>query len=304
MSAMGHRRRRTACRAGSLFALAVVFGLVMLVPFALMVSTAFKPHAYVLETPPRLIPAEPTLDNFVEAWTSNDFGRYFLNSVVVADLHRPRSRDASARCSASCSRATSSPAGAILFGALLFTMMVPGLVLLIPQFVLAQEPRAAQQPAGPGHRLRHHEPGAQHVPAPRVLRGDAPGDVRRSGGRRRRAVADLPVGGDAARRPALATVTIFSFLAAWDEFTWAIVSVVRSSELYTLPVAIRSSSARTATEWGLVFAASLIALAPVLVLFVALQRHSSAGRSRGRQGMTTRPTGRAICGDPPQSAST
>jgi multiple sugar transport system permease protein len=81
-------------------------------------------------------------------------------------------------------------------------------------------------------------------------------------------------------RPALATVTIFSFLAAWDEFTWAIVTL-SDRELYTLPVAIRLFQRANGTEWGLVFAASLIALAPVLILFVALQRHIVSGAFQG-----------------------
>jgi multiple sugar transport system permease protein len=77
-------------------------------------------------------------------------------------------------------------------------------------------------------------------------------------------------------RPGLATVTIFSFLAAWDEFTWAI-TILSDRELYTLPIGIRLLQRSQATEWGLVFAASLIALAPVLVIFVALQRQFVAG---------------------------
>ena len=77
-------------------------------------------------------------------------------------------------------------------------------------------------------------------------------------------------------RPGLATVTIFSFLAAWDEFTWAI-TTLSDKELYTLPIGIRLLQRSQATEWGLVFAASLIALAPVLVIFVALQRQFVAG---------------------------
>ena len=82
----------------------------MLAPFALMVSTAFKEHAYVLEIPPRLIPERPTIDNFVQALATNDFGRYFLNSVFVATLSTILSVTLR-RCWPSCSPATSSRAG-------------------------------------------------------------------------------------------------------------------------------------------------------------------------------------------------
>ena len=119
------------------FGIAVAFGLVMLAPFALMVSTAFKAHAYVLEIPPRLIPEAPTLDNFVEAWTSNNFGRYFLNSATVTVASTAISVTLSAMLGFAFAR-YEFPGRRIMFGALLFTLTVPGLVLLIPQFVLAR----------------------------------------------------------------------------------------------------------------------------------------------------------------------
>src|ERR1700704_4395785 len=58
--------------------------LLMIVPFAYMVSTSFKQNAFVLEIPPRLLPHPPTTANYTQAWTSNRFGRYFMNSVMVA----------------------------------------------------------------------------------------------------------------------------------------------------------------------------------------------------------------------------
>ena len=57
---------------------------VMVLPFAYMLSTSFKPDRLVLEVPPQLLPHHATTANYVSAWGSNDFGRYFLNSVLVA----------------------------------------------------------------------------------------------------------------------------------------------------------------------------------------------------------------------------
>ena len=48
-----------------------------------MISTAFKGQVYVFEIPPRLIPEKPTLQNFITAFSSNNFGRYFFNSTLV-----------------------------------------------------------------------------------------------------------------------------------------------------------------------------------------------------------------------------
>jgi multiple sugar transport system permease protein len=261
------------------FVIAVGFGLVMLAPFALMVSTAFKPHAYVLEIPPKLIPDPLTLDNFVEAWTSNSFGRYFLNSAIVTVASTAISVTLAAMLGFTFARYTF-PGSRVMFGALLFTLTVPGLVLLIPQFVLARNLGLLNSLFGLVIVYAVLNLGLNTF----LLRGffaampseifDAASVDGAGPWRTFRSVA-VPLAG-----PGLATITIFSFLAAWDEFTWAIVSISDQS-LYTLPVAIRLFQRANGTEWGLVFAASLIAMVPVLILFVSLQRYIVSGAFQG-----------------------
>ena len=254
---------------------ALGFGLVMIAPFALMVSTAFKPHAHVLEIPPQLIPDEPTLDNFVRAWSSGDFPRYFLNSVFVTVVSTAISVSLAAMLGFTFARYRF-PGRRIFFAALLFTMMVPGLLLLIPQFVLARDLGLLNSLWGLIIVYSVMNLGLNTF----LLRGfysampqelfDAASVDGAGPWRSFRSIA-LPLS-----KPGLATVTIFSWLLAWDEFTWAI-TILADQELYTLPIGIRSLQRAESTEWGLVFAASLIALAPVLVLFVALQRQFISG---------------------------
>ncbi|MGH2346595.1 MAG: carbohydrate ABC transporter permease, partial [Chloroflexota bacterium] len=81
-------------------------------------------------------------------------------------------------------------------------------------------------------------------------------------------------------RPALAAATIFSFLGNWDEFTWAITSL-NDQRLYTLPIAIQQFQSAHTTQWGIVFAASTIAVVPVMVVFLIFQRHFIRGVSAG-----------------------
>jgi ABC-type glycerol-3-phosphate transport system permease component len=270
----GLRRRRVAGR-WALFAVAVGVGVVMLIPFALMVSTAFKPHAYVLETPPRLIPTAPTIDNFVDAWTGQEFGRYFVNSVIVAVCSTAIAVTLGSMLAFAFAR-YSFPGRRVLFGALLVTMMVPGMVLLIPQFVLAKNLGLLNSLQGLVLVYATMNLGLNTF----LLRGffsAMPQEIFDAA-----EVDGAGVWGSFWRvgvplaRPGIATVTLFSFLAAWDEFTWAIVSL-SDKELYTLPIAVRSLQRAQATEWGLVFAASLIALAPVLLLFVLLQKQFVSG---------------------------
>jgi multiple sugar transport system permease protein len=77
-------------------------------------------------------------------------------------------------------------------------------------------------------------------------------------------------------RPALAAVTIFTFLTNWDEFTWALTSI-SDSNLFTLPIALQLFEQQHGTQFGVVFAASLIALVPVVAVFVVFQRHFIKG---------------------------
>lgn len=254
---------------------AVALGLLMLAPFALMVSTALKPHAYVLEVPPRLIPAEITLDNFTRAWSSGDFGRYFANSVFVTAISTAVSVTLAAMLGFTFAR-FDFPGRRPLFGALLFTMMVPGMILLIPQFILARDLGLLNSLWGLVVVYSVMNLGLNTF----LLRGffasmpqelfDAAA-VDGAGAWRQLLWVALPLA-----RPGLATVTIFSLLAAWDEFTWAI-TTLSDQGLYTLPIGIRLLQRAQSTEWGLVFAASLIAMAPVLLVFVTLQRQFTSG---------------------------
>ncbi len=267
--------RRVRLQRWMSFSLALAFGLLMIAPFALMVSTAFKPHAYVLEIPPQLIPEEPTLDNFVRAWGSGDFARYFLNSVLVTVSSTAISVSLSAMLGFAFARYRF-PGSRLFFALLLFTMMVPGMLLLIPQFMLARDLGLLNTLWGlivvysvMNLGLNTFLLRGFFSAMPQALFDSA--SVDGAGPWRAFRSIALPLS-----RPGLATVTIFSWLAAWDEFTWAI-TILADRQLYTLPIGIRMLQRAQSTEWGLVFAASLIALAPVLVLFIALQRQFVSG---------------------------
>jgi multiple sugar transport system permease protein len=81
-------------------------------------------------------------------------------------------------------------------------------------------------------------------------------------------------------RPALATVAIFTFLASWDEFVWAL-TIINDPNRRTLPMAIALFQGQHSTSWGLVFAASIIAIGPTIAIFVAFQRQFVSGIASG-----------------------
>jgi multiple sugar transport system permease protein len=260
------------------YAILTAGALVMMTPFIYMLSTSFKPQIYVLETPPRFIPSDPTFTNYTRALGTNQFGRYFLNSLFVATTTTVIILALASMLAYAFAR-WDFPGRSFLFYMMLGTMMVPSLVLIIPQFVMASRLELLNSLWG---LVVVYSAGIAFGVL--MLRGffeDIPQDlidaatVDGAGPYRTFWDIALPLA-----RPALAAVAIFSFLGAWDEFTWAL-TAISDDDLYTLPVALRLFQQQRGTEWGLVFAASAIAVLPTIAVFVAFQRHFVKGVTSG-----------------------
>jgi multiple sugar transport system permease protein len=253
--------------------------IVMVLPFVYMVSTSLKPDRLTLEIPPRFFPSHPTTENYVGAWTSNDFGRYFTNSLVVAVATTLLTILLSSMMAFAFAR-FEFPGRRILFVLLLLGLMVPAVMLLIPQFVLAKKLMLLDSLWGLvvfyaggnlalGTFLLHSFFQDIQKELEEAMVVDGAGPLARYW----RLIMPLS-------RPALATVGIFTFLASWDEFTWALTSISDPSKR-TLPLAIALFQGQHATSWGLVFAASVIAVLPVVAIFVVFQRQFVSGLTNG-----------------------
>jgi len=251
----------------------------MLLPFIYMISTSFKKHTYIFESPPRFIPKEPTFSNYVQAWSNNNFSRYFLNSLIVTAT----STVVTVLLAAMAAFAFAKFAffgKRFLFILLLAGLVVPGIVLIIPQFIIAAHLHLIDSFAG----LILFYIGGNFALNTFLLRGfmeDIPkelDDAMKVDGAdawQRFIKLYIPLS-----RPALATVSLFSFLACWDEFAWA-VTIINSENKRTLPIAIALFQGQNQTSWGLVFAASVIALIPVFIVFIFAQKHFVQGLSVG-----------------------
>ena len=111
---------------------------VMALPFVYMLSTSFKPDSLVLQLPPQFIPHHATTANYTGAWSSSSFGHYFFNSLVVAVATTVLAVLLSAMMAYAFARFRF-PGRTLLFGLLLLGLMVPTMMLLIPQFLLAKK---------------------------------------------------------------------------------------------------------------------------------------------------------------------
>ena len=99
----------------------------MILPFVYMLSTSFKSNRLSLELPPRFLPSHPTTANYVDAWTSNDFGRYFFNSVVVALATTAASLILASMMAYAFAR-LAFPGSRMLFALLVLGLMVPTII--------------------------------------------------------------------------------------------------------------------------------------------------------------------------------
>jgi multiple sugar transport system permease protein len=270
---------RTRAALASRLVLLSAGAVVMIVPFFYMLSTSLKPDRLVLEVPPRLLPSHPTTANYTGAWTSNDFSRYFLNSVLVAVATTLLTVLLASMMAFAFARFDFPGKGA-LFGLMLLGLMVPTIMLLIPQFLLAKKLMLLNSLwglivfyAGGNLALNTFLLRSFFRDIPRELEEAMVVDGAGPWTRYRRLILPLS-------RPALATVGIFTFLASWDEFTWAL-TIISDPKKRTLPIAIALFQGQHATSWGLVFAASVIAVLPVILIFITFQRQFVSGLAAG-----------------------
>lgn len=272
-------RSRRRASTGLRLTLLGLGSLVLILPFLYMAGTSFKPNAFLFEIPPRLIPEDPTTANYTTAWSSNNFGRYFLNSLYVAVSTTFAVLVLSSTMAYAFAR-FDFPGKRVAFTALLAGLMIPGIITIVPQFILATNLGLLNSLNG----LVLFYCGSAVAFTTFLLRGffervpqalDDAMTIDGAGSLRKFVSLYLPLA-----RPALATAAIFSFLGAWDEFVWAL-TVIDDPDKRTLPIAIAAFQGQHSTQWGLVFAASMIAIVPVVVVYVAGQRQFIAGIASG-----------------------
>lgn len=284
LTSAGRPRRRRRTNRGRRSALGRYLALtlgaaVMVMPFVYMLSTSFKTQTYVLTIPPQFVPHPATVENYRHVWATQGFARYFANSLVVAVASTLLSLLLSSTMAYAFARFRFW-GREVLFKLLLLGLMVPAMMLIIPQFVLAKHLALIDSLTGlvvfyAGSTLSLNtfllRGFFQAIPAEleEAMEVDGAGAVSRYW----RLILPLS-------RPVLATCTIFTFLASWDEFSWALTTIT-SPEKRTLPIAIALFQGQNSTLWGLVFAASIIAVLPVVAIFLIFQRHFVQGLTSG-----------------------
>jgi multiple sugar transport system permease protein len=254
---------------------ALLAGLILVVgPFVWMIISSFKTTGELRQLPPTFIPEEPTLTNYRDLFDRLDFPRYFFNSTVVALcvtagnlLFCSMVGYALAKLEFAGKR--------VLLVLVLATLMVPGIVTFMPQFVLISNMGLANTHAA---LILPTVVGALGVFLMRQFIGGIPDELldaaRIDGAGEYRIFFKiiLPLCG-----APLATLAILTFLGSWNAFLWPLV-VASTEDMYTLPVALSLFAiGQHESNVGLQMAGAVVVVLPVVVLFLAMQRYVIQG---------------------------
>lgn len=255
------------------YLLLTVVGVLMVMPFVWMLSTSLKDAGAVFSYPPQWIPNPVVWQNYVSAWNSAPFGRFFFNSMFVA-------------CGVTFGQVFTSSLAAYAFARIEFpgrdrlffvylgTMMIPGQVTMIPVFSILKQIgwldtyKALIIPAiftayGTFMLRQFFLTIPKELEEAAVMDGFNRWEIYYK--------IILPLS-----KPALATLSTFVFLGSWNEFMWPLI-VTSSLEMKTLPVGLQAFQGMYSTDWTLLMAASTIVLIPVLIVYMFNQRFMTKG---------------------------
>jgi multiple sugar transport system permease protein len=264
-------RRR---RAGRILrtTLIAVGAAVMIFPFVWMVSTSLTNESQLFGTP-RLIPDPIDPTAYTRVAETFPLWRWVANSIGVAVVSTFLQVLTSAMAAYVFARMPFK-GRQVLFGVYLATLMIPLQVLIVPLFIEIsrlglQDTYAAlllpliASPFGV-FLLRQF-----FMQLPREIEEAAYIDGAGHWQVFTRIVMPMS-------KPALATLTVFAFMAAWNSFLWPLVAI-NSEALMTLPLGLSQLHGRFATEWNLVMAGSTISVIPIVALYLFAQKYIIQG---------------------------
>lgn len=248
--------------------LLILGSLLMLLPFVWMISTSLKEAREVFTFPPQWIPDTLNWSNYTDALTAMPFGRFYINSFVVA-------------VSTTLLTILTSSLAAFAFARLRFrgrdtlfliyltTLMIPFTVLLIPNFILVRylgwyDSYAALifPPAFSAFATFLLRQNFRGIPM------ELDNAARIDGASSFRIWWQIIMPNSGA---AIAALSIFIFLGNWNEFLWPLV-VTNSENMRTIPVGLNSFQGQYGVRWELLMAAAVVAMLPVLIVYMFAQK--------------------------------
>ncbi|MFD2612514.1 carbohydrate ABC transporter permease [Paenibacillus gansuensis] len=267
-------KRARILRAAVLYSLLIAGSAVILMPFWWMIATSLKSMDEIMAYPPTFVPKEAFWSNYAHTWNAAPFTQYTLNTLFLA---------------------VSTVAGNVLvnsfvaygfakidfrgkkfwFALLLATMMIPGFVTLIPQYIFFSKLNLVGTyyplilPAFLGNAFFIFLVRQFYMGVPNDLIEAAKID----GASHFRIWLQIMI---PLAKPALIAVAIFSFNGAWNDFLGPLL-YVNDETLYTLQIGLQTFKTTLTTQWNYLMAGSVLVLLPVIVLFFLMQKYFIEG---------------------------
>lgn len=258
----------------------VLFWLLLLVmtsiyigPFLFSLSISFNAEQDVFSWPIRLLPEKWTLDNYAEVWEGLPFGTWLKNSALITAVQTICNVFFASLAGFAFAR-LEFPGKNIIFSIFMASLMIPGIILLVPKFILLNEFSLINTYGG------LILPGLVSVVNIFLMKQffeTVPKDLEEA------ALIDgcsyfriywqifLPVS-----KPALAAVAIYTFQGAWNEFMWPVI-VTTTSDMFTLPVGMSFLKNEFSVNWPLLMSGTILISLPTLVIFLVFQRYFVEG---------------------------
>lgn len=269
------RGGRPGAEGGWWIYLLLVLGLILLIgPFIWMLLGSVKTPGEFLQLPPTWLPQAPTLDNFQRLFGLLDFPRFFTNSLIVAGVVTVGNIVFCSMLGWALAKLRFRGKNG-LFLLVLATLMVPGTVIIVPLFVLVAGLNIDNSYAGLTLPFLAGPFGVFLMRQFMLGIPDELIDAARVDGAGEYFIfwrIAMPLA-----TPAIATLGILTFLAAWNAFLWPSI-VATNQEMYTLPVALTTySNGQYQADYGLLMAGAVVIVGPILLVFVLLQRYFTQG---------------------------
>jgi multiple sugar transport system permease protein len=276
-SVMESARQRERMTRVLLYALLVIGAVLALVPMIWMVSASLMRSGEASSFPPHFFPSSPTLEHYTDLFTRLNLGRYLLNSAFVAVVVTSASLIINAMAGYAFAKLRFRGRDR-LFRLLSTGLVLPVQVAMLPLFLLLKNMGLINTYWGviiPGlasifgiFLVRQY---ALAIPDEML---DA---ARVDGASEFRIFWSIVVPGI---MPILATLSIWTFLATWNDFMWPLI-VLSDSSHYTLPVALANLSGEHVQDTELMMAGSVLTVIPVMLVFLFLQRYYIQGVMAG-----------------------
>ncbi|WKL21784.1 carbohydrate ABC transporter permease [Agrobacterium tumefaciens] len=260
-------------RPGRILAWTLLFigGLIMVSPLLFMFSTSFKTADQVYDL--RLIPAAPTLANYITVMADGRFLRWFFNSIFVAVIVTVSNCFFDSLVGYTLAK-FEFRGRYFIFLAILSTLMIPTEMLVIPWYLMSSQLGWLDSYWGimfPGMMT------AFGTFLMKQFFETVPNDFIEAA--RVDGLNEFQIWWKVALplvTPALSALAIFTFLGNWTAFFWPLI-VTTSKELYTLPVGLSSFAVEQQIQWEMIMTGAAIATIPTLIVFIVLQRYIVRG---------------------------